>query len=265
MLGTFPSASMWDMPASSSDSVPTLRFANPPVVATRLELGLQLSAPLSLVAVADLLCHWSEEYPHVIEQPPNNPIRKTDDGLRMWPLPSVRLVSEDDKTSLAFSEESFEISWRFQEASNYPGYDDLSQQLENRLAEFEAILTERDIDFQITSAECQYENVIAMTAGDLAVGVMTDWTGQASALLPSRGGTKLQLHGCRSEDVHHCSSYLFVDEGDTDDACALVLLVRHETNPESGRLGGLESAHSELIELFDRYTTATMHQQWGIE
>ena len=247
-----------------------LRFASPPVRMTRLILFFQPSGHVQASHISALRETWRSDYPEVIERPPQpdadgSPPFQLLDNSPAWPLPYTHYHSIDGERCIAFQEDRFEISWEFREGSQYPGFDSLLAELKQKFSVFTKTLEhEADIDLEVTGSECRYENLIEGIDGpELAVGLLTDWTGNPSSRLPGTGYIGVRLHACAEEQTHHCSSLVAAD-CDTDEEPVLSITVKRA--PESGsgvELGGIEDAHQELIEIFERYTSSKQHVQWG--
>lgn len=247
-----------------------LRFEHPPVREVHLTLSFRPDGHIQGSHVAPLRERWGSTLPLVQERPPT----PSDDdsgptflGLSgRWPLPYTRYHSVDEDHAVGFQADRFEVSWSFfaDGHERYPGFDRLVGVLQEKFDEFCEVLKDAGISLALTGSECRYKNEIDGLSGpDLAVGVLTGWTGRTWDKLPAGGYLGVRLHACPDEEKHRCSSLVGVDS-DGDDVPSLTIIVtRSSDGDEDDKLAGLYDAHEELNGIFVKYTPEYLHRKWG--
>lgn len=250
-----------------------LKFRRPPVSDVFLTLYFEADSHIQGSHVAPLKMSWESELPLVQELAPL-PGEMDSDGPTFlasggqWPLPYTRYNSVSSDQAIAFQGDRFQLQWSFSDAAGdeYPGFEKLSEGLEKRYVEFKNVLDQAGIILTIRGSECKYVNRIqGLSAGEVAVGVLTEWRGVPGSNLPKEGYVGVRLHACASEEKHRCSSFLQVD-GDTGDSAHMTINVSRELDDEEkATLGGLYDAHDELLDIFERFTSPEMHGQWERE
>ncbi|MFC5677788.1 hypothetical protein [Aeromicrobium endophyticum] len=181
-----------------------------------------------------------------------------------WPLPYLNFTREDDRGTLGFQSDRFVVSWSFSEGVNdYPGFDALAQDLESKLDQFIAtVRRETGQEVSFSGSECVYRNAITEVSGEeLAVGVLTRWSGMSSVTALHTQYAGVRMHFCTDEDMEGCSVTLSVDVD--DDGPSLTLDSERDLEvDEQLPLGGLQVAHDQLIRKFLEYTSDAMQKRW---
>ncbi|WDF33717.1 hypothetical protein PTW37_01950 [Arthrobacter agilis] len=258
------------MPAYDVDVHKPLRFATPPVKQVELTVYFRSDVTISASAIAPLNARWKSIYPSVAENPP---LMSEDVEDRFsfigqtsshWPIPFTRYTSEQERRSVAFQQDRFEVQWDFDdsEGSPYPGFESLLQTLRTEFAAFTETLKESSINLEVSGSRCHYENRLSgMSAAELAVGILTGWRGVPDQQADESGYVGIRVHACPTKDREDCSTLVAVDAQDDGDPSLAFFVSRK--GPDNDGLGGIARAHDELIDAFLRYTTDDQRNAWG--
>lgn len=258
------------MPTAVHNASNPVKFLKPPVRRVELTLFFDASDAVQGSHVAPLRQIWKEAYPIVAEHSPLPPDNEPTENISVlnenshWPIPFTRYSSAVNRRSVAFQRDRFEVRWDFDEESGapYPGFESLLSTMKQEFEVFTGVLSDSDLNLNITKAECRYVNQMqGITAAQLAVGVLTEWQGSPSSQIDDSNYVGVRLHShSEGENDHSCSSLVAVDTKEDDDP-TLSIFVTHVGGPDD--LGGIGHAHAELIKTFLRYTSEEQHRAWG--
>lgn len=250
------------------------RFDHPPVRSVYLAVYFDSIDGLQVSHLSALREEWRSDYPVAAELPPLRPRNRDGDEMsvvpvtRSWPFPYLMWAAEDDGQALHIQDDRFVLSWTFSDDAKYPGFDVLSKQLEQRLAEFAAtVLDETGENLVSTGAECKYSNRIdGYTPEQMMVGIATRWSSGATDVVAEPLNATyagVRLHTCTDHEMRGCSVNLSLDA----DEDGTFLLIESERdlgeNEQDFRLAGLDIAHEQLIRKFLEFTSPDMHRNWG--
>ncbi len=250
-----------------------LHFDHPPVKQVYLRLRFRPDGHIQGSHVAPLRRQWEAEYPVVSEEVPTPNVEDSESGPELlvpgasrWPLPYTTFSSQDRDETISFQGDSFELGWAFsaEESRPYPGFDALFAALAAKYGEFTTLLGEAGIKTAITSARCLYINKIdGMNAAELAVGMLTGWSGIVSEQLPAVGYAGCRIHACADERSHGCTSEVGADGDMNETDSELTISVLRRVQEGDDEWDALRAAHEELDELFVRFTPKALHEKWG--
>lgn len=180
-----------------------------------------------------------------------------------WPIPKTQFVGNE--RSLSLQGDELEVAWNFggEGQDTYPGFESLMSELEQVLVQLVASADDHDVSVVPHSVECLYVNEIEdLTGGELAVGVLTNWSDVEARPVQEKGYVGVRLHGCGHTDEHPCSSYVMVDSDDGK-AAALTFRVGRRLDQNEDAVKGVRLAHDELIGIFRSHTPEWLRRQWG--
>lgn len=241
-----------------------LQFDAPPVRAVRLTLNLKQAAIFQMKHVASIYSLWEKRYATVEQSPPELPDPLAEDSEETWPLPASRFTDETGSKSILFQDGIFNIRWKFDQASKYPGFQALKAELIDRYEEFTKSVEDAGLEIDVISVECRYENLIETLSGtELAIGILSEWANPSPGRLSNTGYLGVRIHTCASPENHNCSSYVAVDS-DVDQPAILSISVQRDRDPDAMPTDTLDAVHAEELALFLRFTNSELRQEWGL-
>ncbi|TQK68274.1 uncharacterized protein (TIGR04255 family) [Nocardioides sp. SLBN-35] len=216
---------------------------------------------------------WRNAYPSTSELPPLRPQNRGGEETRLlpvagaWPFPYLLFSSKDETSSIALQNDRFSRGWVFNSDGDdkYPGFDELSRDLRERLDEVrDVIKAETGETIKPVGSTCTYFNRLPdMSLLETLVGFTSRWqvpVGEAESPKTTYAGARLHL--CDDDDLDGCSVTMSVDVD--DDGTYMSIESSYDLGDEQvDDLGGLDRAHDMLIAKFIEYTSGTMHEQWG--
>ncbi|QKT08626.1 TIGR04255 family protein [Gordonia sp. X0973] len=262
-----------------------VQYARPPVRSTVLRVYFEPIQSFDIGLALSLNSEWGGDYP-VLRQStakprpsvPNLPdVDPPFAGGNWWAMSSIEQTDESLQKALAYQFDQIALSWTFdadKPEGQYPGFETLSAEFDDRLAQFSAVFDQTDSDFEVQGCECVYTNLLEGVRGASWVsGYVTGWN-DSSTIRESQPGTAFIGFNTRNETTH--------DEGDTiayvrlrDDLKSqeAELIIRVIATPQMDSQEGIQSAnraselmrlaHRELIRNFELCASPKMKEEWG--
>lgn len=251
-------------------------YQRPPVIEVAVGVHFLQLPGLNTVALLRLVDQWRDRYPKVLEQvllPPLPPMGATSGSgfllefgshatpVRLWAL------NEDDSLLIQVQHDRLLVNWRKQSDGTYPRYSALRRELTAIWSEFERhIAADPKLGvLRPTAAEVTFLNRLhANTAAEVI-----------EALSPtfypdSHVATRLQIdrqlgnpddgkpHGRQTISLSHPI------DGQQSLQLEIASVVAIDGGPPTlDVMSALDFAHEEGVLMFDRFTTATAHTEWG--
>lgn len=251
------------------------RFANPPVV--ELAVGVEfLSLPsLSVVPLVELRPLWSQEYPHIEEQPA---LPSTNLGASPIPgfnfevgtgVPPIRiwLLNENRSELLQVQNDRLVLNWRANYGSEYPHYRELEPRFMRSWALLQNAVADRSLgELQPISAEVTYINRFTLEDGETLFDALSVLQSNShfeksepaiqltTPIVTADGSSQYgeqKISASRSRDEKREVQLLSVTR---------VTFFLTESDPIKN---ALRRAHASAVVNFAQVTTGKMHQRWG--
>lgn len=252
----------------------TYKLERPPVTSVSLRIRFRATPGLQNWMLAPFLSEMRNENGAVEELPPlsgfpdpfslSDPSNDEFEDGPAWPVPRTQFTSTD--RSIAVQGDELEVTWAFdsENAVSYPGFDDLSREMSKLYRKLVDSVDTHDVAITPSMVECFYTNSVrGVTAAALAVGVLTDWSGDTAAPDPTPGYVGVRLRTCADPDKHDCASLVMVDSRDGGEPPVLAFRVGHRVAANADAVAALTEAHDELIALFKRHTSDGLRREWG--
>ena len=260
-----------------SDEVRRLAFERPPVREVRLAIIFGTLQPFRLTYVAGLYDSWRDQYPDVAERPPLRPFNGSEDdfGLELltddggWPTPYTTLADPRSGRRISFQGDRFAINWLFGDggASEYPGFENLADELVTRFAEFSGRLASSPAGaVQITHVECTYENyIVDIPSGDYARRMLTGWSGDlpANAVVYEDVVMSQHIHFDESDDGVWVGTSPINDDVHKQGTSLTLRSLRVLTGAQPDLRHELKQCHDLEIKQFLASTSPEMRDSWG--
>lgn len=269
-------------------AVPPLpEFERPPL--QEVALGVQFE-PLDKLKTAQLGLLWRkfrEEFPHLEEQPPLEPVIERFGEPPRPPrrfrievtepilTPRVLMLSSDGTELVQVQQDRFVHNWRkIEETQVYPRYDRrLRDAFGSALRDFEAFLREEDLGgLDVNQCEVSYINLVplsdAPTLADAMVVLNYDGYGNFP---PSPEDARLALRFVMADDSGNHLGRLHVSADPRirlqDGALVhrIILTARGAPRGEGteGIFQFLDLGREWIVRAFTALTTSRMHSKWG--
>ncbi len=247
------------------------RLERPPVTSVSLRIRFKASPSLQNWMLAPFLTDMRKDHLSVEELPPYGgygdpfePSEEVDDtGTTVWPVPRTQFTTAD--RILAVQGNELEVTWTFNDADTgaYAGFDSLLSAMKSLYSRLVETVSVHGVRISPKFVVCFYVNSIRkMSAGTLAVGVLTQWSETIEIADPEQGYVGARLHGCANPDKHNCDSLIMVDSTDGGYPNLSIRVLRDAEDGEDP-IVLLTSAHDELIALFRQHTSAALRGGWG--
>ena len=207
-----------------------------------------------------------EDYPLAPADPALGKAEEAPSGLHAlsWPVPRTRFHNND--RVIAIQGDELEVKWVFDadNAEKYPGFDELRRQMKRFYRSLIEAVGGHGVAINPSLVECMYTNSIPeVTAGTLAVGVLTNWSGEGVVPESSAGYVGVRLHNFADPGKHDCASLVMVDSRGNDESPVLSFRVIRRVEKGADAIGSLTKAHKEVIALFKRHTSDDLRRGWG--
>jgi hypothetical protein len=258
-----------------SDGVNQLRLERPPVREVRLAYIFGTVGRFRASYVGGLYDQWRERYPEASEGAPLRPFNRRDTDYEFlsedgtWPVPFTTYADPTSGRNVSFQSDRFAITWEFgpDAATQYPGFDALAKELNERFSEFSDRLANSPAGpVQITHTECQYVNrVEGVSPRGYAKGLLLGW--ESVEDLDSEENAlesvifSQHLHFDDSDDGIWIS--ISPAEGEKQGTELILRSLHMVTDSEAVWRDELNAAHDLEIQHFISSTSQSMREAWG--
>ncbi|WP_156517432.1 hypothetical protein [Rhodococcus sp. LB1] len=262
-----------------------VQYRRPPVRNTVLRVYVEPIENFDLNLAITLNSKWGTEYPvlrqGLLKSRPRQLPTVTPPFAKgeWWAMSSIEQTNDSLQRVLGIQFDQISLSWTFDEdkpEGQYPGFEKLSQELDEKLDTFAAAIEEMGSSFEVHACECVYTNTLEDVRGpDWVSGYLTDWndTAQVAEMPPETKylGANFRFENS-SESADTISYVRLKDNRKSQEAELTIQVIAKPLGDDPEDRSGLDSsrrlmqaAHRELITNFERCASTSMKENWGKE
>jgi uncharacterized protein (TIGR04255 family) len=259
-----------------------LQYGRPPVRNTALRVYIEPIENFDVNLALTLNSKWGSEYP-VLRQgllnsrPPQIPsVPPPFTNGEWWAMSSIEQTDQSLQRVLAFQFDQISLSWSFDDdkpEGQYPGFEKLSRELDEKVHEFAAVIEEIDSSFEVHGCECIYTNILEDVRGpDWIGGYLTAWNDTPRIEKMPTAATYLGVNFRFESSDDEADTFSVVSLKDDRESQEAELKIRVLATPPSGNRDStpsankslylMQAAHRELISQFEDCASPAMKEKW---
>lgn len=263
--------------STALESMPDLRFENPPVQQVTLSIFFAPLFEMPSVVLLSILSKWHADYSSVEEVAPDSlwrrPSESESETLRgdaratYWPPPMYVMSQDDGQKSIRVQHDRFEQVWRFTpqvEGSRYIGYEALRTELIERFDEFseavEEAIGKRPVPERL---DATYQNLVDLPTRAFCIGVLSGWRCDELAVGYDSEYSGMRLTNLSDTGDVDTDTLVAIDPGPDGNGTDFLIDVQCMKTGESEYIDRLDLAHATVLQIFERLTSEDLRRGWG--